>query len=143
VPQITFRLGAEMAHGPGGHWMLQARGRSAPVSCASAPPTLGWVQRPAIHAVDDANEFLLLEDRSDDTFATCPASGGGGRRPKRKPASYGPATDVLVALHAAGERALLAGLAPMPARPDRAAIAAAGMVSARARRGRPAQRRRR
>lgn len=59
---------------------------------------------PAIHAVDDANGFLLLEDLGDDTFARVLQAGGD------EGCLYGRATDVLVALHDAGERALLAGL---------------------------------
>ena len=59
---------------------------------------------PAIHAVDEANGFLLLEDLGDDTFARVLAAGGDEAE------LYGRATDVLVTLHRAGERALLPGL---------------------------------
>ena len=59
---------------------------------------------PAIHADDDVNGFLLLEDLGDNTFARVLDAGGdeGGL--------YARATDVLVILHHAGERALLPGL---------------------------------
>jgi aminoglycoside/choline kinase family phosphotransferase len=59
---------------------------------------------PAIHAEDEANGFLLLEDLGDNTFARVLEAGGdeGGL--------YARATDVLVVLHHAGARALLPGL---------------------------------
>jgi N-acetylmuramate 1-kinase len=59
---------------------------------------------PAIHAVDEANGFLLLEDLGDDTFARVLAAGGDEGE------LYQRATDVLVVLHRAGPRALLPGL---------------------------------
>lgn len=59
---------------------------------------------PAIHAVDEANGFLLLEDLGDDTFARVLAAGGDEAELYRR------ATDVLVVLHRAGPRALLPGL---------------------------------
>ena len=59
---------------------------------------------PAIHAVDEANGFLLLEDLGDDTFARVLAAGGNEAE------LYARATDVLVTLHQAGARALLPGL---------------------------------
>jgi aminoglycoside/choline kinase family phosphotransferase len=61
---------------------------------------------PEIHAVDEANGFLLLEDLGDDTFARVLAAGGDEAE------LYQRATDVLVVLHRAGSRALLPGLAP-------------------------------
>jgi hypothetical protein len=59
---------------------------------------------PAIHAEDEANGFLLLEDLGDDTFARVLDAGGDEGE------LYGHATDVLVVLHHAGTRALLPGL---------------------------------
>ena len=59
---------------------------------------------PAIHAEDEANGFLLLEDLGDDTFARVLDAGGDEGE------LYGHATDVLVVLHHAGNRALLPGL---------------------------------
>ena len=59
---------------------------------------------PAIHAEDEANGFLLLEDLGDDTFARVLA------RAATKAALYARATDVLVDLHHAGAKALLPGL---------------------------------
>ena len=59
---------------------------------------------PAIHAIDEANGFLLLEDLGDDTFARVLAAGGDEGELYRR------ATDVLVVLHRAGPRALLPGL---------------------------------
>jgi aminoglycoside/choline kinase family phosphotransferase len=59
---------------------------------------------PTIHAVDDVNGFLLLEDLGDDTFARVLQAGGD------EACLYARATDVLVALHDAGERALLPDL---------------------------------
>jgi N-acetylmuramate 1-kinase len=59
---------------------------------------------PAIHAEDEANGFLLLEDLGDDTFARVLDAGGDEGE------LYGHATDVLVVLHHAGKRALLPGL---------------------------------
>ena len=59
---------------------------------------------PVIHAIDEANGFLLLEDLGDDTFARVLAAGGDEGE------LYARATDVLVALHDAGPRALLPGL---------------------------------
>jgi aminoglycoside/choline kinase family phosphotransferase len=59
---------------------------------------------PEIHAVDEANGFLLLEDLGDDTFARVLAAGGDEAE------LYVRATDVLVVLHDAGPRALLSGL---------------------------------
>ncbi len=59
---------------------------------------------PAIHAVDEANGFLLLEDLGDDTFARVLAAGGDEAE------LYARATDVLVVLHRAGANALLPGL---------------------------------
>jgi len=61
---------------------------------------------PLIHAVDESNGFLLLEDLGDDTFARVLAAGGDATE------LYLRATDVLVALHRAGPRALQAELAP-------------------------------
>lgn len=60
---------------------------------------------PAIHAIDEANGFLLLEDLGDDTFARVLAAGGDEGE------LYERATDVLVVLHNAGPRALLPELA--------------------------------
>ena len=59
---------------------------------------------PAIHAVDEKNGFLLLEDLGDDTFARVLAAGG------EEAELYARATDVLVVLHRAGANALLPGL---------------------------------
>jgi hypothetical protein len=59
---------------------------------------------PAIHAEDEANGFLLLEDLGDDTFARVLDAGGDEN------GLYACATDVLVVLHQAGERALLPDL---------------------------------
>jgi aminoglycoside/choline kinase family phosphotransferase len=59
---------------------------------------------PVIHAIDEGNGFLLLEDLGDDTFARVLAAGGNEGE------LYARATDVLVALHQAGPRALLPGL---------------------------------
>jgi aminoglycoside/choline kinase family phosphotransferase len=56
---------------------------------------------PAIHAIDEANGFLLLEDFGDDTFARVLAAGGDEQE------LYTRATDVLVVLSNAGPRALL------------------------------------
>jgi aminoglycoside/choline kinase family phosphotransferase len=61
---------------------------------------------PAIHAIDEENGFLLLEDLGDDTFARVLAAGGDESE------LYQRATDVLVVLHRAGSRALLPGLVP-------------------------------
>jgi N-acetylmuramate 1-kinase len=60
---------------------------------------------PVIHAVDEKNGFLLLEDLGDDTFARVLKAGGDAAE------LYARATDVLVVLHRAGPRALLPGLA--------------------------------
>jgi aminoglycoside/choline kinase family phosphotransferase len=59
---------------------------------------------PVIHAIDEANGFLLLEDLGDDTFARVLAAGADEGE------LYARATDVLVVLHDAGPRALLPGL---------------------------------
>jgi aminoglycoside/choline kinase family phosphotransferase len=59
---------------------------------------------PLIHAVDEQQGFLLLEDLGDDTFARVLAAGGD------EVELYARATDVLVTLHNAGPRALLPGL---------------------------------
>ena len=59
---------------------------------------------PLIHAIDEANGFLLLEDFGDDTYARVLAAGGDEAE------LYARATDVLVVLHRAGPRALLPGL---------------------------------
>jgi N-acetylmuramate 1-kinase len=59
---------------------------------------------PMVHAVDEANGFLLLEDLGDDTFARVLAAGADEGE------LYARATDVLVVLHNAGPRALLDGL---------------------------------
>jgi N-acetylmuramate 1-kinase len=59
---------------------------------------------PEILAIDEANGFVLLEDLGDDTFTRVLAAGGD------EAGLYGRATDVLVALHKAGDRALLPGL---------------------------------
>ena len=59
---------------------------------------------PEVHAVDEANGFLLLEDLGDDTFARVLEAGGDEGE------LYGCATDVLVTLHHAGPRAMLPGL---------------------------------
>ena len=61
---------------------------------------------PVIHAVDETNGFLLLEDLGDDTFARVLKAGGDAAELYRR------ATDVLVVLHHAGPRALLPGLVP-------------------------------
>jgi aminoglycoside/choline kinase family phosphotransferase len=61
---------------------------------------------PAIHVVDETNGFILLEDLGDESFARVLDAGGD------EACLYGRATDVLVALHDAGERALLPGLNP-------------------------------
>jgi aminoglycoside/choline kinase family phosphotransferase len=60
---------------------------------------------PVIEAVDETHGFLLLEDLGDDTFARILQMGGD------EACLYTRATDVLVALHGARERALLPGLA--------------------------------
>ena len=59
---------------------------------------------PAIHAEDEANGFLLLEDLGDNTFARVLEAGCD------EGSLYACATDVLVVLHQAGERALLPDL---------------------------------
>ncbi len=59
---------------------------------------------PAIHAIDEDNGFLLLEDLGDDTFARVLAAGG------EEAELYRRATDVLVVLHRAGPQAVLPGL---------------------------------
>ena len=59
---------------------------------------------PVIHAIDEANGFLLLEDLGDDTYARVLAAGGDEAE------LYARATDVLVTLHHAGAKALLPGL---------------------------------
>ena len=59
---------------------------------------------PEILAIDEANGFVLLEDLGDDTFTRVLAAGGD------EAGLYGRATDVLVVLHQAGDRALLPGL---------------------------------
>ena len=59
---------------------------------------------PAIHAIDEANGFLLLEDLGDDTFTRVLAAGGDEAELYRR------ATDVLVVLHRTGPRALLPDL---------------------------------
>ena len=59
---------------------------------------------PAIHAVDETNGFLLLEDLGDYTFARVLAAGGDEAE------LYSRATDVLVTLHHAGPRAVLSDL---------------------------------
>ena len=59
---------------------------------------------PVIHAIDEENGFLLLEDLGDDTFARVLAAGGDESELYRR------ATDVLVVLHRAGPRAVLSGL---------------------------------
>lgn len=59
---------------------------------------------PAIHAIDEDNGFLLLEDLGDDTFARVLAAGG------EETELYQRATDVLVVLHRAGAKAVLPGL---------------------------------
>ncbi|MFZ5778580.1 MAG: aminoglycoside phosphotransferase family protein [Pseudomonadota bacterium] len=59
---------------------------------------------PQIHAVDEANGFLLLEDLGDDTYARVLAAGGDEHE------LYARATDVLVALQRAGGKALLPDL---------------------------------
>jgi aminoglycoside/choline kinase family phosphotransferase len=59
---------------------------------------------PAIHAIDETNGFLLLEDLGDDTFARVLAAGGDEAE------LYARATDVLVVLHRAGPQAVLPGL---------------------------------
>jgi hypothetical protein len=70
---------------------------------------------PAIHAEDAANGFLLLEDLGDNTFARVLDAGGD------EDGLYARATDVLVVLHRAGERALL---------PDLGAYAGAALIDA-------------
>ena len=66
---------------------------------------------PAILAEDPASGFLLLEDLGDDTYARVmalrPLPAGGDEA-----SLYALATDVLVALHGFGARALLPGLVP-------------------------------
>ena len=66
---------------------------------------------PVILAEDPASGFLLLEDLGDDTYARVmalkPAPAGGDEA-----SLYGLATDVLVALHGLGARALMPGLVP-------------------------------
>ncbi|MGD9882957.1 MAG: aminoglycoside phosphotransferase family protein [Reyranella sp.] len=59
---------------------------------------------PEIYAEDAGAGFLLIEDFGDDTFTRVLAAGGDEGE------LYGRATDVLVALHRAGARALLPGL---------------------------------
>src|SRR6185312_11412215 len=59
---------------------------------------------PEIHAVDETNGFLLLEDLGDDTFARVLANGGNEAE------LYARATDVLAAVHAAPEHGLLPDL---------------------------------
>ena len=59
---------------------------------------------PEILAIDETNGFLLLEDLGDDTFTRVLAAGGD------EACLYRRATDVLVALYDAGDRALLPGL---------------------------------
>jgi len=59
---------------------------------------------PEIHAEDTAHGFLLLEDLGDDTYARVLEAGGD------EGTLYTRATDVLVTLHRAGDRALLPGL---------------------------------
>ena len=59
---------------------------------------------PAIHAIDEENGFLLLEDLGDDTFARVLAAGGDEAE------LYARATDVLIVLHRAARHALLPGL---------------------------------
>ena len=59
---------------------------------------------PEIYTADEGNGFLLLEDLGDDTFARVLDAGGD------EACLYSRATDVLAALHQAGERALLPGL---------------------------------
>jgi aminoglycoside/choline kinase family phosphotransferase len=61
---------------------------------------------PVVHAIDEENGFLLLEDLGDDTFARVLKAGGDAAE------LYARATDVLVVLHRAGPRALLPGLVP-------------------------------
>lgn len=59
---------------------------------------------PLIHAEDPDHGFLLLEDLGDDTYARVLAAGGDEQM------LYARATDVLVALHRAGDGAVLPGL---------------------------------
>jgi aminoglycoside/choline kinase family phosphotransferase len=59
---------------------------------------------PEIFAVDEAQGFVLLEDFGDDTFTRVIDAGGD------EDTLHARAIDVLVALHRAGERALLADL---------------------------------
>jgi len=59
---------------------------------------------PEIHAIDEANGFLLLEDLGDDTFARRLANGADEAE------LYGRATDVLAAVHLAPDHGLLPGL---------------------------------
>jgi len=59
---------------------------------------------PEIHAIDEINGFLLLEDLGDDTFERVLVNGGSEAE------LYARATDVLVAVHAAPDRGLLPGL---------------------------------
>jgi N-acetylmuramate 1-kinase len=66
--------------------------------------TVLGLSAPLIHAEDAVNGFLLLEDLGDDTYARVLAAGGDEQM------LYARATDVLVALHRAGERAVLPGL---------------------------------
>jgi len=59
---------------------------------------------PEIHAIDEANGFLLLEDLGDDTYARVLANGGNEAE------LYARATDVLAAVHAAPDHGLLPDL---------------------------------
>jgi len=59
---------------------------------------------PEVHAVDEANGFLLLEDLGDDTYARVLAAGGDENE------LYARATDVLVVLQRTGGKALLPDL---------------------------------
>ena len=80
---------------------------------------------PAIHAVDEDNGFLLLEDLGDDTFARVLAAGGDEAE------LYARATDVLVVLHRAGAQRAAAGAGRLCRRgADRCRDAAAGVVPA-------------
>ena len=80
---------------------------------------------PAIHAVDEDNGFLLLEDLGDDTFARVLAAGG------EEAEVYARATDVLVVLHRAGAPRTAAGAGRLCRRgADRCRDAAAGVVPA-------------
>jgi aminoglycoside/choline kinase family phosphotransferase len=99
------------------YFRLQRRGGSAVVMDASPPredvrpfvrigrhlAALG-LSAPEILAIDEANGFLLLEDLGDDTFTRALETGGD------EACLYQRATDVLVVLHEAGDRALLPGL---------------------------------